>query len=169
MWLHAHGGCTNSIKESALKADSRTKILATHRESNMCQYCTWLFTPLFTNWATFCPVSENLTGHAFPWFQKVDSVQELMAVFSIAFIATAQFTALAQTPWALVMCDYQWVTVAFYGEFLNGHQSGVLTALFSCYMASATWNCCHLSAPYNYAPVYSATSFKATYVRFMCV
>jgi len=27
---------------------------------------------------------------------------------------------------------------------LNMHQSGVLTALFGCYMAGATWNCCHL-------------------------
>ena len=30
--------------------------------------------------------------------------------------------------------------------FLNIHRSGVLTVLFGCYMAGATWNCCRLGA-----------------------
>ena len=38
------------------------------------------------------------------------------------------------------------VTVAFYSAFLNIHQNGVLTTLFGCYMAGATWNCCRLGA-----------------------
>ena len=36
--------------------------------------------------------------------------------------------------------------LAFHGAFLNICQSGVFTTLFDCYMAGATWNCCHLSA-----------------------
>ena len=55
-------------------------------------------------------------------------------------------------------------------EHLNSHQSGVLTVLFGCYMAGATWNCCCLSVfytPYNHAPVYSVTSCKATYTGCM--
>ena len=31
-------------------------------------------------------------------------------------------------------------------KYLNTHWSGVLIALFGCYMAGATWNCCCLSA-----------------------
>ena len=34
--------------------------------------------------------------------------------------------------------------LAFHSVFLNIHQSGVLRALFDCYMAGAMWNCCHL-------------------------
>ena len=76
------------------------------------------------------------------------------------------------------------------------HWSGVLTALFGCYMAGATWNCCHWSGiltaqfgcymagatgscrhsgacfvctPYNHAPVYSVTSFKATCIGCMFI
>ena len=36
--------------------------------------------------------------------------------------------------------------LAFYRAFSNVHRSGVLTTLFSCYMAGATWNCCRLGA-----------------------
>ena len=36
--------------------------------------------------------------------------------------------------------------LAFYSAFLNIHRSGVLTALFDCYVTGATWNCCHLGA-----------------------
>ena len=36
-------------------------------------------------------------------------------------------------------------TVPFLWHIFNIHQSGVLTALFGCYMAGATWSCCSLS------------------------
>ena len=36
--------------------------------------------------------------------------------------------------------------LAFYSAFLNTHRSGVLTVLFGCYMADASWNCCLLGA-----------------------
>ena len=37
---------------------------------------------------------------------------------------------------------HEWL--AFHSVFLNIHQSDVLTTLFDCYMAGATWNCYHL-------------------------
>ena len=43
MLVTAHGGCTNTVRESALKVGPRTKISCLTRESNLRQYCTWLF------------------------------------------------------------------------------------------------------------------------------
>ena len=49
---------------------------------------------------------------------------------------------------------------------LDIHQSGVLAALFGCYMAGAAWNCCHLGthAVYTIQPCISLQCylFKAT-------
>ena len=43
------------------------------------------------------------------------------------------------------------LTVAFYSTFfLNIHLSGVLTVLFGCYIAGATYNCCCLDTPSVY-------------------
>ena len=56
------------------------------------------------------------------------------------------FSALKQTHCPLVTCDSKCLTVTFYSAFWNIHWSGVLTALFGCYMAGSMWNCCHLSA-----------------------
>ena len=47
----------------------------------------------------------------------------------------ALLSALMQTHCALVADG---LIVAFYSAFLNSHRSGVLTALFGCYMAGAT-------------------------------
>ena len=47
-------------------------------------------------------------------------------LFDVHF-STALFSALEHTHCALVVCDSEWETVAFY--------SGVLTMLFGCYMA----------------------------------
>ena len=48
------------------------------------------------------------------------------------------FSASEQTHRVLIACDSDWVTVALHSVFLNIHWSGVLTALFGCYMASVT-------------------------------
>ena len=47
--------------------------------------------------------------------------------------------------------------------FFNIHQYSVLTVLFGCYMAAATWNCCCLDtrSVYNHAPGYSVTLFQS--------
>ena len=54
----------------------------------------------------------------------------------------------------------------FTARIINIHGSGVLVALFGCCMAGATWNAAVsawvLCTPFNHAPVYSDTSFKAT-------
>ena len=45
MLLHAiaHGGCTDTVRESALEADSGRKIPCRTVDSNPRQYCAWLF------------------------------------------------------------------------------------------------------------------------------
>ena len=59
----------------------------------------------------------------------------------------AIFSALEQTHCTLVVCDCEWMTVAFYNAFLNTILSGVFRARYGCYMAGATRNCCRLGAP----------------------
>ena len=56
------------------------------------------------------------------------------------------------------------IFVLFLARIFNIHRSGVLTALFDCCMAGATWHSCRLdtSSVYTIQPVYSVTSFKAT-------
>ena len=44
-----------------------------------------------------------------------------------------------------ILNEYHFIAHIFYI-----HQSGVLTALFSCCMAGATWNCCYLCASFLY-------------------
>ena len=58
--------------------------------------------------------------------------------------AAALFSVTEQTHSALVICSSEWVTVALYNPFWIS--TNVVTAPFSCYMAGAMWNCCHLSA-----------------------
>ena len=50
----------------------------------------------------------------------------------------ALFFALEQTHCALVACDSESVTAAFYSAFFYIHPSGVLTVLSGCCMAGAT-------------------------------
>ena len=84
---------------------------------------------------------------------------------------TALFSTLEHTHCALVACgDYKWVTVALYRALLNVHPSGILTELFGCDMAGATWNCCRLGAfCAHQATIHQITSLhaKATYVGCM--
>ena len=46
MHVIAHGGCTNTVRESALKVDSEGTIPCRNRESNPRPYCSWLFGPM---------------------------------------------------------------------------------------------------------------------------
>ena len=65
------------------------------------------------------------------------------------------------------------LSYAILNEVLNIHRSGVLTVLFRCYRLvpreTAAVSAHVLCAPYNYALVYSVTSFQAAYVGCMCV
>ena len=47
---------------------------------------------------------------------------------------------------------------------LNIHQIGVLTALFGCYVAYATWNCCRLGAR-SVCPIQPCTSLQCHFTR----
>ena len=52
--------------------------------------------------------------------------------------------------------------LAFCSAFFNIHGSGVLTVLFGCYMAGATWNCCYLGAFFvHQTTMYQVTSLHA--------
>ena len=73
----------------------------------------------------------------------------------------ALFSALEQTHFAHVACDSEGVTVSFYSALFIIHRSGVLAALLvPCETAAVSVHV--LCKPYNYAPVYSVASFKAT-------
>ena len=56
----------------------------------------------------------------------------------------ALFSASEHTHCTLVVCDSEWVTVALHSAFWVSTE--VVTALFGCYMAGATWNCCRHGA-----------------------
>ena len=45
MLMHAiaHGGCTDTVRASALEVDSGRKLPCHTGDSNSCQYCAWLF------------------------------------------------------------------------------------------------------------------------------
>ena len=43
MHVIAHGGCVDTVRESALEVDSGRKIPCSTCDSNMCQYCAWPF------------------------------------------------------------------------------------------------------------------------------
>ena len=73
------------------------------------------------------------------------------------------FSALAQTHCAHLVI-LSGVTVAFHSAFWNTHRSGVLTALFGCYMACATWNCCHLGASFANT-IQPCTSLQCHFIR----
>ena len=64
---------------------------------------------------------------------------------------TAYSLLSSQTHWAHVACSTEWVTVSFSSEFCQIHGVGVLTVLYGCYMAGATWNRCRLGARSVYA------------------
>ena len=86
-----------------------------------------------------------------------------------AFIYSAILSSWADS--LLVACDSKLVTVAFYSAFLNTRWSGVCTALFGCYMAGVTWNCCHLGTfCVQHTAMHHVTSFHAKpYVQSACV
>ena len=69
----------------------------------------------------------------------------LKLIISNDRIYAAQLSALEQNHCAHVACDCERVTTVYYGTLNKKrkreiHWSGVLTALFGCYMSCATWN-----------------------------
>ena len=78
----------------------------------------------------------------------------------------ALFSALEQTHcahWHLILNEWLYPVIA---SIINIHVSGVLVALCGYCMTGATWNAAVLAqvlcTPFNHAPGYSVTSFKAT-------
>ena len=54
----------------------------------------------------------------------------------------------------------KWATVAF-----TDHFEYVLRTLFGCYMAGATWNCCHVDATYTIQPCSMSRHFTQSQSR----
>ena len=88
----------------------------------------------------------------------------------------ALFSVSKQTFCALLICNSASVTLALHSTFFNIPWKGALT-LWQCCLA-ATWLVAAKTAPvlahimctpYNHAPVYSVTLFKATYIGCMSV
>ena len=111
MHVIAHGGCVNSVRESALKADCGRKIF--------CHIWNWIHISTFQSYTP--PVELS---HPHCWCR-------LLLCSTILH---------SWTDWlCLPVILNEWLF--FNSVFLNMHWSGVLTVLFCCYMAGATWNC----------------------------
>ena len=134
MHMNAHSSCANIITEFAPNDDSGRKPAAAWG-NQMCVHST--LDPMLTQMS--CIPALN------PHLQPLHFIHVVVDHFH-----TVLLSALKQTHCTNVACDSKWVTVALYNVFLNNHQSGVLTALFGCYVASAMWNHCHLGAPSVY-------------------
>ena len=107
-------------------------------------WCVYEHSFMFWVWVFFGLLHEFFPLHVQNWLSN-------------RFYSIALFSAVRQTHCALVAC--QWMTMAYTAHFLNIHRSGVLTALFCCYMVNATWSCCHLAAGSVYT-ILPRTSLK---------
>ena len=76
--------------------------------------------------------------------------------------ATALYSSSKQTHCALVVCDSERVTVALHSTFWISTK--VVTALFNCYMADATRNCCCLRASSMYT-IQPCTSLQRHFIQ----
>ena len=80
----------------------------------------------------------------------------------IAFIQ--HHSLLSSSLSAHAACNSNWMTLTFYSPFRKIDQSGVLTALLSCYMAGATRSCCRLGARSVYT-IQPCTSLQSHFVQ----
>ena len=56
----AHGGCTDTVRESALEVDSGTNIPSRTVDSNPHQFCAWLFSQTLCRLTYSCLVMQQL-------------------------------------------------------------------------------------------------------------
>ena len=56
----AHGGCTDTVRESPLEVDSERKIPCRTEDSNPHQYFVWLFIRTLYQLNYTCPVMQQL-------------------------------------------------------------------------------------------------------------
>ena len=107
-------------------------------------------------------VQEGLTPLTFTWH----CLRWLFLLIIVHSFYIALFSTLKQTHcahWPVILNEWLYPFIA---RIINIHGSGVLVALCGCCMAGATWNAAVLAqilcTPFNHAPDYSLTSFKAT-------
>ena len=118
--------------------------------------------------------------HALQWAKGINAPE------SLKYLKTMICLGICKTPWCWRWWSLLFSAILHFWEdslrfchtglkisdchflkcVLNIHPSGVLTALFGCHMAGATWNCCRLGASSVYtthdnnATVYSVTYLK---------
>ena len=141
------------MKDSRLNTElgARTHIhMHPHRAKNECD---WLkFALLFKQ----IPVERKTWSFLF--YMNTCWVSHLgMSPNCFTMATTVLFSASEQTHCALIICNTEWVTVALHSVLWASTK--VVVALFSCYMAGATWNCCHLGANSVYT-IQPCTSFQ---------
>ena len=105
-------------------------------------------------------VGRNMTV-CFAYCQESFFFTALKKKYIYSAILCSQTDSLCTCHMWFWMSDYP-----FIAHVINIHGSGVLIVLFDCCMAGAMWNAAIsvqvLCKPFNRAPVYSVTSFKAS-------
>ena len=90
-------------------------------------------------------------------------VEYLEVSTSCLTMATAAlFSASEHTHCTLVVCYSEWMTVALHSVFWASTE--VVTALYSCYMTGAMWNCCRLGACSVYT-IQPCTSLQCHFIQ----
>ena len=87
MQVIAHGGCSDTERESVLDVDSGRKMFCCARDSNPFQYCTWLFSQTLYQWsyALTCVIikacqEKVVPGFIFYCLPKLYTTGQLLAV-----------------------------------------------------------------------------------------
>ena len=108
----------------------------------------------------------------FVWWQRHRWAPGQSSVFLLAWkiiiiihFYIALFSALEQTHCTHFACDLDEWLHPFIARIFNIHRSAVLTALFGCCVAGATWNwCCRLSASSVYT-IRPCTSLQCHFIQ----
>ena len=112
------------------------------------------------HWSQFVPyMSTDIRSHEAVHYHHHKLSMMKMIAFYLALISATE-----QTRGANVACDSKWMAWLFR---TNIHRSGILTALFGCYVTGAAWNCCLLSARsvYTIQPCTMSRHFMQSHIR----
>ena len=146
MYASAHWGCTDTITESALKADSGRKISCCTRDSILCQYYSYS-----TKWAISIQLECKI------WLYWV--ISHPLKVFSYSCYALFQLShscfncipTMSSDPWLLSLYYFsirKSVWVCMWGGVGGGGGGHVCSVMYSfvhihmCVVYCVCWNAC---------------------------
>ena len=149
-------------------------------ESNLHQLCAWLFTPLFDQLSHIQPCVSHLLHLPlkkcdWPCISMVPEGEFWAGTDgSIVDRFYSCSTSLCSRADSLGSCQItsEWLslfTVHFWTAIKAVYSQRCLVVTWLVPRETAAISVRILCTPYSHAPVYSVMSFKATYVRFMCV